>query len=367
MLLFSFNLSPHTVLSQEQNENMIHIMFLHGMPETPDVLMPLKERINSLFTSKDIILDFWYPHLSDTESAEVWASNIADEIQKWDPSGKIVLIGLSMGGKSAVHLTAHEKYGVQDWIDSVITINTPLKSFNNFFNAYTGYHYPQIFLPLVGKSLMGYETPDGFIDIVTFDSSEEANWIASEKQLLCFISGEPNPTHPLFDDVRGEMFPRVMDDGAVPLPAQYTSKANVVYYGFKQHEAVFRDLEEAGSCDIIASTIVDFLLGLSIERSCEVFNGSLIVGRKHWFDEDEFTISLGNTKELNAIRDHFEIQIHSDSSLVQKAEISADWSSEKKSDHSITIKISNLFPFSSIRLDYKIFEKQNVTRDSYFS
>ncbi|MBS3778718.1 MAG: hypothetical protein KGY50_05465, partial [Candidatus Thermoplasmatota archaeon] len=77
ILLFPSGLGLITNQGVDSSNQTIHILFLHGMPETPNVLMPLKEKIEGLFAEKEITLDFWYPHLPDTESVDTWADNVA--------------------------------------------------------------------------------------------------------------------------------------------------------------------------------------------------------------------------------------------------------------------------------------------------
>ncbi len=364
ILIFCLISIVFPVQSSKEPTN-IHVLFLHGMPETPNVLMPLKDVMSDLFSSYDIDFDYWYPHLPDSESVDTWAGNVAEEISDWNPSGNIVIVGVSMGGKVAVHLTADESFGVQDRIDSVITINSPLTSFDRYCNAFFGYQYPSFLLPFMGTTVMNYSKPDGFIDVITVDSSSEAAWIASEKELLNFISGEPFPADPLFDAGFGDMFPRVLDDGTVPLPAQYINQGTVVYYGVKQHESVFRDLEEGGARDIIAETIVNFLRGDSIMQSSKIDFGSVVFNRSGPFSEDCFQkiVSIENTNDLD--RDHFEIRVSNESSLFHQASVSAEWMTENSDELSLKIMVSQLRPFSKITIDWIVYGNESVSRQPY--
>ena len=364
ILIFCLITTVFPVQSLKEPTN-IHILFLHGMPETPNVLTPLKDEMSDLFSSYDINLDFCYPHLPDSESVDTWAGNVAEEIINWNPSGNIVIVGLSMGGKVAVHLTAEESFGVQDRIDSVITINSPLKSFNRYYNAFFGYFYPSFLLPFMGTTMMNYSKPDGFIDVITFDSSSEAVWIASEKELVNFISGEPSPEERLFDGGFGDMFPRVLDDGTVPLPAQYINQGTVVYYGVKQHESVFRDLEEGGARDLIAETIVNFLLGDSIMQSSKIDFGSVVFDQSGPFSQDCFQkiVSIENTNDFD--RDYFEIRVSNESSIFHHASVSAEWMTENSDELSLKIMVSQLRPFSKITIDWIVYRKESVSRQPY--
>ena len=350
----------------EDSNKTVHILFLHGMPETPNVLMPLKGKIEELFAEKETLLDYWYPHLPDSESVDTWAGNVADEITEWNPADDIVIVGLSMGGKVAVHLTANERYGVQDRIDSVITINSPLKSFNQFYNAFFGYSYPTFLLPFMGTAVMNYSTPNGFIDVITFDSSSEANWIASEKSLLTFVSGEQSPADTQFDGGFGDMFPRVIDDGTVPMPAQYTSKTTTVYYGIKEHEAVFRDLSINGACDTIAYTIVDFLCGKPVKSASLLSSGDMLIS-PGLIDKSPVFVQVAENNTCNQSRNHFEIRLGPDTSWFNQAEVNGQWIVENKTNPAVLLSISNMFPFFDVDISWKVFEEKSVSRSSYFS
>ena len=363
VLAFSIIFASYPVHSED--EAQIHILFLHGMPETPNVLIPLKEKLDELFTSYNMSLDFCYPHLPDCESVDTWAHNVAEKITTWDPSEDIVIVGLSMGGKVAVHLTANERFGVQDQIDSVITINSPLKSFDRYYNAFFGYQYPSFLLPFMGTTVMDYSKPDGFIDVITFDSCSEAEWIASEKELLTFISGEPSPADPLFDGGFGDMFSRVLDDGTVPLPAQYIDEATVVYYGVKQHESVFRDLEENGARDVIAKTIVDFLLGNQIMVSSKVDQGIESFSRTSFFADNSFNTVVCQDTSVEFERDHFEVQIARNSSVAHQSEVDVAWNEERMDDCTVKMTISHLRPFGRISINWKVFESVPFSRNPY--
>lgn len=357
-IMIMLSLQPVST-GQHHSKDTIHILFLHGMPETPNVLMPLQERISELFLDNDLILDYRYPHLPDTESVDTWAANVAREIDIWDPTGPIVIVGLSMGGKVAIHLTSNEEFGVQDRIDSVITINSPLKSFDQYFNAFFGYHYPLWLLPFMGKTVLGYDTSDGFIDVITLDSTSEANRIADEKNLLCFISSETATNDP---DGFGGMFPRDLDDGTIPLKAQYVDNATVMYYGEKAHEAVFRDEE---STEIIAHTIIDFLRGLPVMHSVQIKNGQVTFDRFGLTNADTFEKTLAHCAILNEKRSHFEIQINPDSSWFHLSMVKAEWNTADSFNGSINLMVSGLRAFSQISIDWMIFEQHPVVRSPY--
>lgn len=344
------------------HRSKFNILFLHGMPETPNVLDPLKEKLEILFAEKDFLINSWYPHLPDAESVDVWAENIADEINKWSPDGQIVIIGLSMGGKAALHAVADDSYGIQEKIDIVITINSPIKKFQHFYNSFFGYFYPKPIIPLMATELMGYEKPDGLHDVIFFDSTDEADWIAQEKRLLTFYSGEHHPADPLYDDDLGDMFPRVIDDGTVPTPAQYTDYSDSVYYGVHQHEAVFRDLSIGGARDCIAENISRYLLGEPVNFSVLIDSG-VISHRTNPFTQDNSWTDSIRVDTADEKRNQFMVQIKKGTCSFKAGVSDVYWETDEHSDTNLIIHSYALLPFTNIVFQWQIFEEKTSNRE----
>ena len=339
-----------------QDESEINVLFLHGMPETPNVLVPLQEKLDDLFAGQNVMLNAWYPHLPDAESIEVWAENIVEEIEKWDPNGSIVIIGLSMGGKAAIHAVADSKFNIQQRVDTVITINSPIKKFEKYYNSFFGYWYPPSIIPFMATQVMGYEKADGLADVIFYDSTAEADWIAQQKQLLTFISGERYPNDELFDDALGDMFPRAIDDGTVPTPAQYTELSDTIYYGVCQHEAVFRDLTTNGACDKIAENISRYICGKPVH--CSVLADSGIIRHKTHFVTQKTSWTDFITPDGESQRDHVLVQIKKDTHRLNTDITEVQWLSENTSDTRFSIQSYSCIPFGKITIQWEFFEKQ---------
>ncbi|MFO8077701.1 MAG: alpha/beta hydrolase [Thermoplasmatota archaeon] len=354
--------NPNSNMMYSSHLSEFNILFLHGMPETPNVLVPLKEKLKILFAEKNITMNSWYPHLPDAESVDVWAENIADEINQWSPTGQIVIIGLSMGGKAAVHAVADDSYGIQEKVETVITINSPIKQFQQYYNSFFGYCYPKPIIPLMATELMGYAKPDGLHDVIFFDSTDEANWIAQEKQLLTFTSGEHLPADSLFDDDLGDMFPRVIDDGTVPTPAQYTEYSDTVYYGIQQHESVFRDLSVNGARDNIAENISRYLVGEPINCSVLLDSG-VISHRAHFFNHDTTWTDCISPDSVNETKDHVMIQIKKGTFPFKSGISDVYWSTDDSMDAELIIQSYAMLPFTDIVFQWQIFEQKTCIKE----
>ncbi len=354
--------NPNSNMIYSSHLSEFNILFLHGMPETPNVLVPLKEQLEIMFAEKNITMNSWYPHLPDAESVHIWAGNIADEINEWSPTGQIIIIGLSMGGKAALHAVADASYGIQDKVDTVITINSPIKQFQQYYNSFFGYCYPKPIIPLMATELMGYAKPDGSLDVIFVDSTDEANWVAQEKQLLTFTSGEHLPADSLFDDDLGDIFPRVIDDGTVPSPAQYTNYSDTVYYGICQHESVFRDLSTDGARDRIAENISQYLQGKPITRSV-LRDSGMISHRAHLlFRNNTWTDSISFVP-MNEARNHVMIQIKKGTCPFKSGISDVYWSTEDSMDTELIIQSYAMFPFTDILFQWQIFEQKTYIKE----
>jgi len=104
----------------------LNFVFLHGAignPCGPQMLNPgIKISVNAM--------NRCYP--SDVD-AETWANNIADSIDKYLPGkGNLILIGHSMGGKSALYAVAKNVGDLADRTALVVTINSPIKSLDRY-------------------------------------------------------------------------------------------------------------------------------------------------------------------------------------------------------------------------------------------
>ncbi|HCP60244.1 MAG TPA: hypothetical protein DIT43_01515, partial [Dehalococcoidia bacterium] len=195
-----------------------------------------------------------YPNDVDINT---WANNIADSIDKHFPDKQnLVLIGHSMGGKAALHAVAQNAGNLTDKVGLVVTINSPIKSLQEYY--VTG-----------GGSIRDYcrarwlLSDEGVCNSVAYyDSSRDGEWVGYSKHWLAFISGEAAPLSEQFDVGKVDALPRNMDDSIVPLSAQYSDGADVIYYGEHGHSDFTTSDEVAG---FIADQILRYLFGGHVE------------------------------------------------------------------------------------------------------
>lgn len=204
------------------------------------------------------IMNRCYPNDLDMQT---WANNVADSISRhFEGERNIILVGHSAGGKAALYGVANNVGGMRQKVAMVVTINTPIKPLGDYY--ITG-----------GASVGDYcrarwlGDDQGICDSLSnYDSSEDGSWVAENKHWLAFISGESAPSSSQFDYSGVDAWPRNMDDGLVPLSAQYSDAADVVYYGEYGH-GDFEESEEVAG--FLAGQILDYIFGGTIE--CSVF------------------------------------------------------------------------------------------------
>jgi len=202
-----------------------------------------------------------YPNDVDIDS---WARNIADDVGKYLPGkGKIIFVGHSMGGKAALYAVAKNVGNLADRTALVVTINSPIKRLDGYSVAGGG-----SFLAYCRAAL--WQSDRGICtSAASYDSSEDGKWVGQNRHWLAFVAGENTPMSKQFDYGGVDAFPRDMDDGAIPISAQYSDGADVVYYGEYGHSD-FGILPEVA--DFMAKGILRCIFGGSIE--CSVFAGS---------------------------------------------------------------------------------------------
>ncbi len=220
-----------------------------------------------------------YPGYMDIKS---WARNIADSINEYLPKKKnLILVGHSMGGKTALYAVANNIGGIAERVAMVVTINSPVKGLNRYFVTGGGsvYDYLQALWHLLDQ---GVSTSVAF-----HDSSEDGDWVATNKHWLAFISGESAPLSKQFDFTGVDPWPRDMDDGLVPLSAQYAEGADVIYYGSLGHSD-FAGMDSIS--EFIGDTILRYIFGDYIDFSVFSRSGILnhkadwLLGTDHWYD-----------------------------------------------------------------------------------
>ncbi|MFC1916712.1 esterase/lipase family protein, partial [Chloroflexota bacterium] len=220
-----------------------------------------------------------YPNDVDINT---WANNIADSINKHFPNKRnLILIGHSMGGKAALYAVARNINGLAEKVALVVTINSPIKSLLKY--QVTG-----------GGSISTYCEAQWLIlnrgvcdSVVYYDSSQDGSWVGNNKHWLAFISAEVAPLSDQFNFAGVDALPRNMDDGIVPVSAQYSDGADVIYYGVYGHND-FSVLD--GVAEFMAEQILHYIFGGSIECSVFTKGGTLeykadwVLGTDYWED-----------------------------------------------------------------------------------
>jgi len=229
---------------------------------------------------------------------ETWADNIAESIDEYLPNKRnLILIGHSMGGKAALYAVANDIGGLADRTAMVVTINSPIRSLKQYY--FTG-----------GASLAEYYQALGLISdqglsdsIINYDSAEDGRWVAANKHWLAFIAGESAPFSQQFNVGGVDTMPRDMDDNIIPISAQHTDRADVVYYGEHSHNDFADSDEVAGS---IAEQILRYTFGGEIECSVLARVGNLehaagwLPGTDYWGDVvGEVEVGSGSLQHTN--------------------------------------------------------------------
>lgn len=219
----------------------------------------------------------------DGVDVDTWAQNIAGSIDKYLPGeGSVILIGHSMGGKSAIHAAANNVGGLAERVALVVTINSPIKKLEDYPVTGGG----SMFEFCRAARWLGSDW--GVCESVTYhDSSEDGKWLGENKHWLAFVSGENAPLSEQFDYGGFDPYPKDMDDGVIPLAAQYADGADVIYYGEYGHSD-FGIISEVA--DSLAAEILRYVFGGSIECSVFARGGSFrheaggLLGTDYWED-----------------------------------------------------------------------------------
>jgi len=287
----------------------LNFVFLHGAGGNACSLQLLSDAINEQVTA--YIADYERAN-PDTEvrvnrllrcypndvALGAWAVNIAQSIDDYLPDEQnLILIGHSMGGKAALYAVANDVGGLADKTAMVVTINSPIRSLQQYY--FTG-----------GTSLLDYYRALGLISaqgvadsIIYYDSTEDGRRVAAANHWLAFISAESSPFSPQFNVGGIDLMPHNMDDTIIPISAQYTDSADVVYYGEHGHNDFAESEEVAGS---LAGQILDYIFGGEIECSVLVRGGGLehaadwLPGTDYWEDVvGEVPVSSGCLEHTN--------------------------------------------------------------------
>ena len=221
-----------------------------------------------------------YPNDVDIKT---WANNIADSINKYFQNKKsLILIGHSMGGKAALYAVAQNIGGLADKVALVVTIDSPIKSLQGYYFAGGGSAADYY------RALVGLISDHGAVNsIIYYDSSQDGKRVGETKHWLAFIAAESAPLSEQFHVGGIDPLPRDMDDGIIPISAQYSDGADVIYYGEHGHNDFASQDETAG---FMAEQILRYLFGGSIECSVLAKSGTFehkadwLPGTDYWED-----------------------------------------------------------------------------------
>jgi len=298
-----FSSATKTVLGESANIKELNFVFLHGAGGSTCAMQLLADSITEQIPA--YILEFenanpdtkiqvdmlqrCYPNDVDINT---WANNIASTINKYLPNKKnLILIGHSMGGKTALYAVARNIGNLHDKVAAVVTINSPIKRMDDYYTA-------------GGISPIDYcrarfqEVCDS---VIYYDSSPDGEWVGSNKHWLAFISGEATPLSEQFDFGGIDALPRNMDDGIIPISDQYSNGADVIYYGEYGHSDFSKSVEVSR---FMAEQILHYLFGDSIE--CSVLaRGGIFDHRAGWFPgRDYWEDSVGEVLVTNGEFEH---------------------------------------------------------------
>ncbi len=271
----------------------LNFVFCHGMGGDPCAFQNIADQINDLlpyfidrYREKNPgiqievnMLDRCYPGYVDINT---WANNIAESINKhFADKDNLILVGHSMGGKTALYATARNVGNISDRVAAVITINSPIKKLNDYYVPGGGPMADYCRTTLLGSD-------EGVCNSVAFyDSRADGLKISREKHWLAFVSAETSPLSTQYNQSGVDVWPRNMDDGVVPLSAQFSEGADVIYYGEHQHS-------EVGAKDntsrFLANNILFYIFGYYMEFSVPARSGVIeheadwLLGTDQWSD-----------------------------------------------------------------------------------
>jgi len=399
VLVISITFSGLVQASFEKDGNVkeLNFVFLHGLNGNSSALQLLEDSIVDQIPA--YVINYQYDNpginiLTDTLNRsypndvdiETWANNIADSInQHFSSKNNLVLIGHSMGGKTALYAVSHNIGNLADKVAMVVTINSPIKSLINYY--YTG-----------GDTALNYWGAQKLISnrgaldsLVNHDSSLEGKWVNANKHWLAFISSESSPLSTQFDVSGIDPLPRDMDDTIVPISCQYSDGADVVYYGEYAHSDF---TENNDVSNYIANQILTYVFGGNLKFSVFARGGSfehkagLLPGTDYWEDIVGGVLAGGGTlthqndawfklqvwedivgeKSVGSLRSSFQI-IQKNSFPLLTGIQQADWASADDSEDCRVYLKTITAPRSSVQVDWSVYEAgllpAGISRDHY--
>ncbi len=271
----------------------LNFVFLHGMgasPCSPQLLsdhivkrLPayifLYQQSNPDITIRVNTLMRCYPGHVDIQS---WANNIADSIHEhFRDKDNLILVGHSMGGKTALYAVAENVGNLAEKVALVVTINSPIKSLDGYYVPGGGPVAEYCRTALLGSD-------EGVCSsIVYYDSCDNGVNVSNTKHWLAFVSSETAPLSQQFDHSGIDPWPRNMDDGVIPLSAQFSDGADVIYYGAHGHSD-FAVLDK--TAQLSADQLLRYIFGGPVECCVIESSGTMehkadwILGTDYWND-----------------------------------------------------------------------------------
>ena len=287
------------ILTQASSENVkkvieLNFVFLHGYNGNSGALQLLDDSLEDQMAAYIANYESEHPDITiqtdtllrcypNNVDIETWAQNVADAINEHFSGKKnLVLVGHSMGGKTALYAVSHNIGNIADKVAMVVTINSPIKGLGSYY--FVG---GDTALDFYGAQYVLSEK--GVLEsLVDYDSSQDGQWVGANKHWLAFISSESSPLSSQFDASGIDPLPRDMDDSIVPISCQYADGADVVYYGEYAHSD-FTKLDAVA--DYLADQILRYIFGGNMEFSVYSRGGSfehkagLFPGTDYWQDE----------------------------------------------------------------------------------
>jgi len=323
-----------------------------------------------------------YPNDVDIDT---WAKNIADTVEKRFPGREnLVLIGHSMGGKTALYAVANDIGKLASKTAMVVTINSPIKSLQDYYyvSGQPAANYWELNWLVTSRGAIN--------SLINYDSSRDGQWVGRNKHWLAFISAESAPLSSQFPLGGVDVLPWDMDDTIVPISAQYADGADVVYYGEYAHSDFGESNVVAG---FMADQILRYIFGETIQCSALARAGviehkaDLFPGADHWDDLvgglltasgtlrhenrswwwQEWDDVLGQASSGSA-RSNYEPR-EADSPLALTGVIKSGWASpDSPEDSRIRIQ-TRAAPWSTVQVDWRIYQQgllpQGIQRDHY--
>jgi len=207
----------------------------------------------------------------------------------------LIIIGHSMGGKSALYGVAKDVGGLADKTMLVVTINSPVKRMDQYQIAGGGTAADYCRAAWLRSDRGVCES------IASYDSSEDGAWVGNNRHWLAFIAAENAPLSTQFNFGGVDAFPRQMDDGVIPMSAQYAEGADVVYYGQYYHSDFHQMNEPAG---FLAEKILTYIFGGTIDCADFVKEGSFERRASGFLGADQWIDFLGDKMGISGAIQH---------------------------------------------------------------